>query len=63
METSQLKDYAPEVRKQFIEAVANKAAVYGLLPDELIAVLKPGSAYLELIAVLKPGSAYLDAQG
>lgn len=42
METSQLKNYAPEARKQFIEAVANKAAVYGLLPDETVPCSQQG---------------------
>lgn len=32
METKHLKKYAPEARREFIEAVTNKAAVYGLLP-------------------------------
>ena len=42
MDTAQLKNYAPEARKQFIEAVANKAAVYGLLPDETLACVAAG---------------------
>ncbi|WP_417377381.1 BREX-1 system adenine-specific DNA-methyltransferase PglX [Gimesia maris] len=42
METSTLKKYAPEARKQFIEAVTNKAAVYGLLPNEILPVRKEG---------------------
>lgn len=33
METKHLKKYAPEARREFIEAVTNKAAVYGLLPE------------------------------
>ena len=30
MDTNALKSYAPEARVEFIEAVTNKAAVYGL---------------------------------
>ncbi len=40
METKHLKDYAPAARREFIEAVTNKAALYGLLPDGEILPLK-----------------------
>lgn len=40
METKQLKDYAPAARRGFIEAVTNKAALYGLLPGGEILPLK-----------------------
>ena len=40
METKHLKKYAPEARRDFIAAVKNKAAVYGLLPDGKILPMK-----------------------
>ena len=36
MDTKFLKKYAPEARREFITAVTNKAAVYGLLPGGTI---------------------------
>ena len=42
MDTRQLKSYAPGARQQFIEAVRNKAAQYGLLPDETLPMQRSG---------------------
>ena len=46
METKQLKKYAPEARRDFIEAVTNKAAVYGLLPDEILPMREEGDVVI-----------------
>jgi hypothetical protein len=42
METKHLKKYAPEARRDFIAAVKNKAAVYGLLPKEILPMKEEG---------------------
>jgi hypothetical protein len=44
METSKLKKYAPVAREDFIEAVTNRAAVYGLLPGEIVPMREDGDA-------------------
>lgn len=46
METKHLKRYAPEARQDFIESVTNKAAVYGLLPDELLPMQEDGDVVI-----------------
>lgn len=47
METKHLKKYAPEARREFIEAVTNKAAVYGLLPkDEVLPMQEEGDVVI-----------------
>ncbi|MBA2116712.1 BREX-1 system adenine-specific DNA-methyltransferase PglX [Bremerella alba] len=46
METKHLKKYAPEARRDFIEAVTNKAAVYGLLPDEILPMQEDGDVVI-----------------
>ena len=60
MDTSQLKSYAPAARVEFIEAVTNKAAVYGLLPDEILRCRSKGMWSSSAIApshALSPGNA------
>jgi len=46
METKHLRKYAPEARREFIEAVVNKAAVYGLLPDETLPMQEEGDVVI-----------------
>lgn len=46
METKHLKKYAPEARREFIEAVTNKAAVYGLLPKEILPMKEEGDVVI-----------------
>lgn len=46
METKHLKKYAPEARRDFIDAVANKAAVYGLLPKEILPMKEEGDVVI-----------------
>lgn len=46
METKHLKKYAPEARREFIEAVTNKAAVYGLLPKEILPMQEEGDVVI-----------------
>ena len=46
METRHLKKYAPEARQEFIEAVTNKAALYGLLPDEILPMQEDGDVVI-----------------
>ena len=46
METKSLKKYAPEARRDFIAAVKNKAAVYGLLPKEILPMQEEGDVVI-----------------
>jgi type II restriction/modification system DNA methylase subunit YeeA len=46
METKHLKKYAPEARRDFIAAVKNKAAVYGLLPKEILPMQEEGDVVI-----------------
>ncbi|MDA9856593.1 BREX-1 system adenine-specific DNA-methyltransferase PglX [Rubripirellula sp.] len=46
METKHLKKYAPEARREFIEAATNKAAVYGLLPDKIVPMQEEGDVVI-----------------
>ncbi|QDV43922.1 Eco57I restriction-modification methylase [Stieleria neptunia] len=46
METSQLKNYGPQARRDFIEGVKNQAAVYGLLPDEIVPMKEDGDVVI-----------------
>ena len=46
METKVLKAYAPEARNDFIEAVASKAAVYGLLPNKTLPMQEQGDVVI-----------------
>ncbi len=46
METSQLKTYGPRARRDFIEAVKNRAAVYGLLPKETLLMKEAGDVVI-----------------
>jgi len=46
METKHLKNYAPQARRDFIEAVTNKAAVYGLLPDKILPMQEEGDVVI-----------------
>ena len=46
METKHLKKYAPEARRDFIAAVQNKAAVYGLLPKEILPMQEEGDVVI-----------------
>ena len=42
MKTGQLKDYAPQARRDFIAAVTDRAAFYGLTADEIVEVQEKG---------------------
>ncbi|QDV69032.1 Eco57I restriction-modification methylase [Rosistilla carotiformis] len=46
METKHLKKYAPEARREFITAVKNKAAVYGLLPKQILPMKEEGDVVI-----------------
>ena len=46
METKHLKKYAPIARREFIEAVTNKAAVYGLLPEQILPMKEEGDVVI-----------------
>ena len=46
METGQLKNYAPQARRDFIEGVKNRAAVYGLLPKEILPMKEEGDVVI-----------------
>ena len=46
MDTKQLKSYAPEARRDFIEAITNRAAIYGLLPDEVLPMEESGDVVI-----------------
>ena len=46
METRDLKNYAPQARKDFIEAITNRAAVYGFLPDETLSMTEEGDVII-----------------
>ena len=46
METKHLKKYAPEARRNIIAAVKNKAAVYGLLPKEILPMREEGDVVI-----------------
>ena len=46
MDTKQLKSYAPEARMDFIEAITNRAATYGLLPDEVLPMEESGDVVI-----------------
>ena len=46
METKHLKKYAPEARRDFIAAVKNKAAVYGLLRKEILPMQEEGDVVI-----------------
>jgi Eco57I restriction-modification methylase len=46
METKYLKKYAPEARRDFIAAVTNKAAVYGLLPKAVLPMQEDGDVVI-----------------
>lgn len=46
METKHLKKYAPEARRDFIAAVKNKAAMYGLLPKEILSMQEEGDVVI-----------------
>jgi hypothetical protein len=46
METKYLKKYAPEARREFITAVKNKAAVYGLLPKQILSMKEEGDVVI-----------------
>ena len=42
MKTGQLKDYAPQARRDFIAAVTDRAAFYGLTADKIVEVQEKG---------------------
>ena len=46
MDTKDLKKYAPQARTDFIEAVAGKAALYGLLPKEIVPLNEQGDTVI-----------------
>jgi SAM-dependent methyltransferase len=46
METRSLKKYAPEARRDFIAAVKNKGAVYGLLPKQILPMDEEGDVVI-----------------
>lgn len=46
METKHLKKYAPEARRDFIKSVAQKAAVYGLLPQDTLPMQEEGDVVI-----------------
>ena len=46
METKDLKKYAPQARADFIEAVSAKAAVYGLLHNEIVPLQQGGDTVI-----------------
>ena len=46
METKDLKKYAPQARTDFIEAVSAKAAVYGLLHNEIVPMQQGGDTVI-----------------
>jgi type II restriction/modification system DNA methylase subunit YeeA len=46
METSQLKNYGPQARRDFIAAVKNRAAVYGLLPKQILPMKEEGDVVI-----------------
>ncbi|MDB4631886.1 BREX-1 system adenine-specific DNA-methyltransferase PglX [bacterium] len=46
METSQLKNYGPRARQDFIESVKNRAAVYGLLPTQILPMKEEGDVVI-----------------
>lgn len=46
METKHLRQYAPQARRDFIEAVGNRAAFYGLLPERILPAHEKGDVVL-----------------
>jgi type II restriction/modification system DNA methylase subunit YeeA len=46
METNQLKAYGPQARRDFLEGVKNRAAVYGLLPKEILPMKEEGDVVI-----------------
>jgi type II restriction/modification system DNA methylase subunit YeeA len=46
METTRLKNYAPQARQDFIDGVMNRAAEYGLLPDQILPMQEQGDVVI-----------------
>ena len=42
MKTTKLKTYAPESRRDFIQAVTDKAAIYGFTADDIEPMTEEG---------------------